>query len=175
VQQIRVRHREAHRGQGGVKDAVPVNPERGLSCRFPSRGEKEGEMTMLYGHAFLMGAGLLLMAVGVSVAKFLRRRRWWLKVHRVTGSMIPVCLAAGLSAAVVMISQSGGGHFRVPHAWLGMAAVLAGISTPVLGVLQFRFRDKILLLRKWHRGTGYTALLLTLLSLLSGLAVAGVI
>ncbi len=132
-------------------------------------------MTMFYGHAFLMGAGFLLLAAGVSVAKFQRRRRWWLKAHRIAGSMVTVCLAAGLTAAVVMISQSGGGHFRVPHAWLGITAILAGMTAPVIGVLQFRFRDKILLLRSWHRRTGYTALLLTLLTLLSGLAVAGVI
>ena len=133
------------------------------------------EISAFYVHAFVMTAGLLAMTAGVSVARFLRRKQWWLKIHRTAGIAGAVCLSIGFAAAVVMISQSGDGQFKVPHAWLGLATVLCAVAAPTLGHLQFKIRSKMQQLRLWHRRTGYVALILTLLSALSGLVVAGII
>jgi len=126
-------------------------------------------------HVLFMTAGFLAMTSGVGVARFLRRERFWLKIHRAAGIIGAACLGAGFAAAVVMVSQSGDGQFKVPHAWLGLATILCAVAAPILGHLQFKIRMKIQQLRLWHRRTGYTALLLTLLSVLSGLVVAGII
>lgn len=122
-----------------------------------------------------MTAGALAITAGIGIAKFLRLKRWWLKIHRAAGITGAVCLSAGFAAAVVMVSQSGDGQFKVPHAWLGLATVLCAIAAPTLGHLQFKIRSKIQQLRLWHRRTGYTVLLLALLSALSGLIAAGIV
>jgi len=132
-------------------------------------------MSAFYVHAFFMTAGLLAMTAGVSVARFLRRKQWWLKIHRTAGITVVVCLSAGFAAAIVMVSQSGGGQFKIPHAWLGLVTVLCTVAAPTLGYLQFKIRSKIQQLRLWHRRTGYAALTMTLLSVLSGLVIAGII
>ncbi|HEY5496737.1 MAG TPA: hypothetical protein VIK19_00230 [Syntrophales bacterium] len=132
-------------------------------------------MSPFYSHVLFMTAGLLAMTAGVSVARFLRRKSWWLKIHRTAGITGAACLSAGFAEAVVMVFQSGDGQFKVPHAWLGLATVLCAVAAPILGHLQFKIRSKIQHLRLWHRRTGYAALILTLLSVLSGLVVAGII
>jgi hypothetical protein len=132
-------------------------------------------MFPFYSHVFFMTAGLLIMTAGVGVARFLRQKRWWLKIHRPAGITGALCLGAGFAAAVVMVSQSGDGQFKVPHAWLGLATVLGALAAPTLGHLQFKIRSKIQQLRLWHRRTGYAALILTLLSVLSGLVAAGIV
>ena len=132
-------------------------------------------MALFYGHAFPMGAAFLLMMLGIGTARFLRRQRWWLKFHRSAGIAAAVCLSGGVISAFTMVSQSGGGHFNVPHAWLGLAALCSGITAPIIGHLQFKIRAKIQQLRRWHRALGYGAVLLTALSVLSGLAAAGII
>lgn len=115
------------------------------------------------------------MATGVSIARFLRQKRWWLKIHRTAGITGAACLSAGFAAAVVMVSQSGDGQFDVPHTWLGLATVLCAVAAPTLGHLQFKIRSIIQQLRLWHRRIGYTALILTLFSVFSGLVIAGII
>jgi len=132
-------------------------------------------MYPFYIHVAFMGTGLILMAAGVFVVRFLRKKHWWLKFHRSVGITGVMCLGTGVVAAVVMVSQGGSGHFRVPHTWLGMTAVLFAIVTPVLGHLQFKIRSQIQQLRRWHRRIGYTSLLLVMSTVLSGLAVAGYI
>lgn len=132
-------------------------------------------MSPFYSHVLFMTAGLLAMTSGVGFARFLRRKGWWLKIHRTAGIAGVTCLGAGFAAAVVMLFQSGDGQFKIPHAWLGLATILCAVAAPVLGQLQFKIRLKIKQLRLWHRRTGYAALLLTLLSVLSGLVVAGII
>jgi len=115
------------------------------------------------------------MTIGVGVARFLRRKRWWLKIHRSAGIAGTACLCVGFAAAVVMVSLSGDGQFKVPHAWLGLATVLCAVAAPTLGHLQFKIRSKIQQLRLWHRRIGYTALILTLVSVLSGLVISGIV
>jgi hypothetical protein len=81
----------------------------------------------------------------------------------------------GMTVAVAMVSQSGEGHVKVPHAWLGMATVFVAVTTPILGQLQFKIRARIQQLRIMHRWFGRLTLVMVLLTLLSGLRTAGVI
>lgn len=132
-------------------------------------------MGVFYGHAFVMSLGIATHAAGVCVALFLRQKRWWLKLHRAAGTFGAVCLFAGFVLAFIMVSEFGGGHIKIPHAWLGLATVTIGAVTPILGYLQFQIPSKIQIIRLWHRRLGYATVILGFLSLLSGLAVAGVI
>jgi hypothetical protein len=69
-----------------------------------------------------------------------------------------------------MVSLTTGQHFRVPHAFLGAAAILAMAATPVLGVLQFKVKPGAMgKIRTAHRWTGRIAVILFVLNILSGL------
>jgi uncharacterized membrane protein len=129
-------------------------------------------MNPFYVHVAFMGAGVILMSVGIYVAHFLRKKSWWLKIHRPLGITGVVCLAFGLLAAVVMVSQGEGRHIRIPHAWLGIVSIAFAMTTPALGHLQFKIRSHSQQLRGWHRRIGYTAMILCILAILSGVAVS---
>jgi cellobiose-specific phosphotransferase system component IIC len=132
-------------------------------------------MSPFYSHVFFMTAGLLAITAGVGIARFLRQKRWWLKIHRPAGIIGAACLVAGLVSAVIMVSQSGDGQFKVPHAWLGLTTVLCAIAAPALGHLQFKIRSIMPQLRRWHRRIGYASLVLTVFSAFSGLVAAGIV
>lgn len=81
----------------------------------------------------------------------------------------------GLIAAYLMVDQDGGGHVRVPHAWIGLTMILPAFVTPLLGHLQFRIREKAKPLREKHRLSGRITLVIGLAAILSGLWAAGII
>jgi len=130
---------------------------------------------MLYVHASLMASAFLLSLTGFISARFLRSKRWWLRLHRTLGIIGTICLIAGAVAAIVMISRLGEGHFDVPHTWLGLATILVGISALTIGYLQFKVPSAIVKLRMWHHRLGYTTIIFLPLTVLSGLFAAGVL
>jgi hypothetical protein len=129
----------------------------------------------LYFHAGFMIAGLVLMTAGVTVARLMRNKPWWLRGHRVLGACGSLSVAGGFATALAMVSVSGGPHFEVLHAWVGALVVLAAAATPVLGQLQFALKERRAEIRKAHRWAGAMTLILLSLNLLSGLVLAGVI
>lgn len=132
-------------------------------------------MNAFYVHAGGVTAGFLLLAAGFVIVKFCRQKRWWLKYHRTAGYAGAFCFLGGLAAAVVMVSQSGEEHLKLPHAWLGISTITLIVATPVIGQMQFRIRARIQQLRRMHRWFGRATLAMALLTLLSGLRTAGVI
>jgi hypothetical protein len=132
-------------------------------------------MSLFYGHVSLMVTGFLLMAAGVGIAMFLRQKRWWLKFHKTIGVTGVACLVAGFATAVAMVSQSGDGQFKAPHAWMGLATLLVAVAAPIVGQLQFKIRSKTQPLRLAHRWAGRVTLAMTFLAALSGLRIAGIL
>lgn len=59
------------------------------------------------------------LLTGVAVAMVLRRKLWWLKVHRSIGIVGVAILTAGFLAAILLVSLSGGPHFASLHTRLG--------------------------------------------------------
>jgi hypothetical protein len=132
-------------------------------------------MAFFYAHAGLMTGGFLLMATGVTAALFFRRKRWWLKVHRYAGLTGVCAFFLGVVMAFLMVAQAGEGHLKMPHAWLGAAVLLLAVITPVLGQLQFRWKEKAQQIRALHRWSGRLTLAAAALNLFSGLWLAGII
>lgn len=130
---------------------------------------------LLYLHAGFMIAGLVLMTAGVSIARLMRQRPWWLRGHRALGACGSLSVVGGLSAAVYMVADFGGPHFQVLHAWVGAVVVLSAVATPVLGQLQFIMKERRAEVRKFHRRAGVMTLLLLFLNILSGLVLAEII
>lgn len=103
-------------------------------------------MILFKWHAALMAAGWVMVAAAVLIAATQRQRRWWLRFHR----------GAGLSGAVVILSGAA-----------------AAVATPLLGLLQFKIRERAGSLRAYHRLGGRILAGAALITLLLGLRLTG--
>jgi predicted acyltransferase len=122
-----------------------------------------------------MITGLALMTAGVFIARFMRKKPWWLRSHRALGICGVLSIALGFSTAVYMVAASGDEHFVVLHAWAGAVVILAAVATPTLGQLQFTMKNRRTELRNAHRWAGAMTLILIPLNMISGLVLAGYI
>jgi len=122
-----------------------------------------------------MIAGLTLMTAGVTVARLMRKKPWWLRGHRALGACGSLSVVCGFATALTMVADFGGPHFQVLHAWVGVLVVLAATATPVLGQLQFVLKERRAEIRKVHRWAGAITLILISLNIISGLVLAGII
>jgi hypothetical protein len=132
-------------------------------------------MLAFYGHAGLMCAAFLLIAAGAAVARFSKSSRGWLGRHRLLGLCGAVCAWSGFASAVTMIAMAGGGHFGSPHTFLGALTLLTILVTPALCFAQFRFRERAAAIRILHRWFGRTTLVMMVITLLTGLSLAGIL
>ncbi|MGV8081793.1 MAG: hypothetical protein AB2L22_17230 [Syntrophales bacterium] len=132
-------------------------------------------MNPLWIHGLLMGAGFGLMVSAGIVSRFLKRKRWWLKGHRALGFAGAAVLAAGAIAAYRLVEESSGAHLDTPHTWFGATALALSWAAPILGLLAFRIRAQAARLRAVHRWTGRLALAAALVTVLTGLRLAGIL
>lgn len=104
-------------------------------------------------HALLVLSGLLLFFAAMTCARYLKRKRWWLKAHRLLGIAGAAITLSGITVAVYMVSASAG--LQPPgglHAYIGIIVSFMVLFTPVLGFLQMKKKDKRL--RVIHRWSG---------------------
>lgn len=127
--------------------------------------------TLLFLHAGFMILGFLSMVTGACAAMFMRRKVWWLKFHKGAGFCGAICVFSGFVAAVSMIALSEGEHFRIIHHYFGLITAAFAFLTPLLGMLQFKVRDRAARIRTTHRWSGRVTLLLSLVTVVSGLLI----
>lgn len=109
--------------------------------------------------------GFLLLVSSAFIQAYLRRKRWWLAAHKMTGILGAISFIAGLLMATYMVSVSTGVHFRVPHAYLGAVIILLVIANLILGYVQLKFRSKAARIRSAHRWSARIALVLMLIKI----------
>jgi len=126
-------------------------------------------------HVLLMGSGFGLMTAAGIISRFLKRKRWWLKVHRALGIAAAAVLIPGAVAAYFVVEESSGVHLQVPHTWLGASTLALSWTAPVLGLLAFRIRAQAARLRIAHSWTGRLAIVVALVTVLTGLFLAGIL
>lgn len=132
-------------------------------------------MALGYTHAILMIVAFLGLFLGFTVARFMKKKSWWLKVHRSLGITGAILVLIGLFAVALQITLTGRSHFRIPHAYLGTFVVLLALLTPTLGLMMIRMRNKAGKLRTYHRWSGRTTLALMFVNVVAGLKLIGVI
>ena len=130
---------------------------------------------LLYAHAGLISLGFAALFAGAMVAALMRKRWWWLKTHRFLGLTGAIVVVLALFAVVLQISLTGRDHMRVPHSYIGVAAVILVVLTPVLGLLQFRIPGSAAKIRRAHVWSGRIALVLMFINILIGLSMIGLI
>ena len=127
-------------------------------------------------HAFLMVLGLILIGSGISIARFMKKKAWWMKAHKYINIGGAVSVIAGLIIGAYMIESAGRTHLSGFHHLLGAITILSVIAVPILGQLIFKGpSDKRPLFRKLHVWIGRAAVALMVLTSLSGLFAAGVL
>jgi uncharacterized protein YacL len=128
-------------------------------------------------HIFFMATALASMLVGISTAHFLKTKKWWLKAHKSLNLIAAASLVFGAITAFLMVQSSGGPHFRVPHAFLGITAIVASIAMPALGFSIFKAKGKEIISgrKRLHRWAGRGVSLALGLTALSGLVLAGIL
>lgn len=130
---------------------------------------------LLRTHAGLMILAFCIMLTGAIIARFMKKKAWWFKVHRSLGITGAILVVLGLFAEALQISLMGRPHFTVPHSWIGIVAVGFAVLTLALGLVQTRVRKLATRLRGPHRWSGRLTLLLMLINIVLGLYMIGII
>ena len=125
-------------------------------------------------HLMLMPLGFFLLAGGVITVRYLRKKMWWFRLHKMLGVLATVFSIAGGMSAVLMVSLSGRNHFCVPHTWLGAGTIMLIVATLTAGFLQTRVGNKKRM-RLMHCIAGRTVAGLSLVAVVTGAIAAGII
>ena len=115
------------------------------------------------------------MSIGVTIARFFRKKTWWLKVHRTLGILAALSTGVGLGSIILFVEYTGGKHFSVPHTWVGVIAVIGAFFVPILGQAFLKLKWKKQQLRFFHRWGGRVTVSLMGIAALMGLRLLGVI
>jgi len=132
-------------------------------------------LTPIYLHLGFMSAAFLAMAAGILIARFLKKKKWWLKAHKGL-NMAAVALAlVGIVIIAVSVQDSGGPHFRVSHAYYGAAALSLLLLSPFLGFAMFKTKDKTKIprIKQLHRWSGRMTILLMAAAIIAGFSLMG--
>jgi hypothetical protein len=122
----------------------------------------------------MITAWLSLLAAFV-IVRFMRRKTWWLKAHRLAAILGACLVVLGLIVVVLDISMTKREHFAIPHAYVGYAAFVLAAVTPTLGQLQFLIRPRAARIRILHRWSGRVTLAIMVVNILLGLSYVGLI
>jgi hypothetical protein len=119
-------------------------------------------------HVLLMAMSTLGIITGVSAALFFRKKRSWLKIHKYLNSFSLLGILAGITMAFIYISSTNGKHIDGLHQITGLTALNFAVATLLLGLYQFKAKNKSAV-GTTHRWLGRFSLLLFLTAITLGL------
>jgi cytochrome b561 len=126
-------------------------------------------------HAALMVSGLFLAILAANSAARRTPKTSWLRIHKVVGIVGVILVVCGLSLAFYMVSATGGPHFKVYHAHLGIVTLIFTVLTPAVGIISLKRRPPSPGIRKAHIWISRITLVLLIVTLTSGMIQAGLI
>jgi hypothetical protein len=112
--------------------------------------------------------------VGVSAAMFLRKKKYWLKIHKTFNSFSLLGILMGIIMAFLYVSGSGGKHINGLHQMTGLSAFIFAFTTILLGFHQFKAINKPAV-RTAHRWFGRVSLLILLTAIILGLILISIL
>ena len=125
-------------------------------------------------HVLLMAMSTLVIITGVSAALFFRKKRSWLKIHKYLNSFSLMVMSAGIIMAFIYVSSTNGEHIDGLHQLIGLTAFNFAVATLLLGLYQFKAKNK-LAVRTTHRWLGRFSLLLFLTVITLGLILINIL
>ncbi|MCX7965965.1 MAG: hypothetical protein N2596_05015 [Syntrophorhabdaceae bacterium] len=132
-------------------------------------------MNAYYVHAFFVVLGFLLMVMGFIIVRFLRSRRWWLKVHKIVNISGTVSLLLGIFVIMFYKIHFGLKLLSSIHSYLGLFIGFISIGSLIFGLLLVRLYQNRKLLLTFHRLLGRTLLILMVVNIISGLIKSGIV
>ena len=125
-------------------------------------------------HISFMAIATSALIAGVSASIFFRKNKYWLKIHKSFNSFGLLGITAGIIMAFIYVSGTDGEHIDGPHQINGLAAFILVLITLMLGLYQFKAKNKSAV-RTAHRLLGRFSLLLLLTAVTLGLILTGII
>ena len=125
-------------------------------------------------HILLMATATLGIIAGVSAAMFFRKKRSWLNIHKYLNSLSLMVMSAGIITAFIYVSSTNGEHINGLHQLIGLTALNFSVATLLLGLYQFKAKNK-LALRTTHRWLGRFSLLFFLTAISLGLILINIL
>ena len=125
-------------------------------------------------HILLMAISTLGIITGVSAAMFFRKKRNWLKVHKYFNSFSLLGISAGIIMAFIYVSSTNGKHIDGLHQITGLTALNFAVATLLLGLYQFKTKNKSAV-GTTHRWLGRFSLLLFLTAITLGLILISIL
>ena len=122
-----------------------------------------------------MSLSFLLMLAGMLIARYLKKKRVWLKIHKtfgITGALFGI---AGFLTAYYMIQNTSRIHFSVLHTYIGIAGIVMFIFTPILGQLFLKIRKHKKFFRAVHKLFGRIMFITVFTAIIFGLFQAGIL
>ena len=125
-------------------------------------------------HILLMAISFMGITLAVSVAMFFRKKKNWLKIHKLINSWSFGGMAAGIMMAFIYVTISSGNHMIGPHHISGLASFILACMTILLGFYQFKVKNKPAV-RTAHHWLGRFSVLMSLATIVLGLKLINVI
>ena len=125
-------------------------------------------------HILLMATATLGIIAGVSAAMFFRKKRSWLNIHKYLNSLSLMVMSAGIITAFIYVSSTNGEHINGLHQLIGLTALNFSVATLLLGLYQFKVKNKSAV-RTAHRWLGRFSLLLFLTAITLGLILINIL
>ena len=125
-------------------------------------------------HMLLMITAAICLMAGITTAMFLRKKSYWLKMHKRLNSTGFFFLLAGGIMSFSNIFTNDGTHFSGLHQLIGLSAIILTSVTLLFGFYSFKAANKVTV-RAAHRWMGRVSFLLILAALIIGLIFAGII
>ena len=125
-------------------------------------------------HILFMATATLGIIAGVSAAMFFRKKRNWLKVHKYFNSFSLLGMSTGIIMAFIYVSGTNNEHIDGLHQLIGLPAFNFAVATLLLGLYQFKAKNK-LAVGTTHRWLGRFSLLLFLMAITLGLILINIL
>jgi hypothetical protein len=125
-------------------------------------------------HILLMAISTLGIITGISAAMFFRKKISWLKIHKYLNSYSLLGMSTGIIMAFIYVSSTNGEHIDGLHQLIGLTAFNIAVATLLLGLYQFKAKNKSIV-RITHRWLGRFSLLLFLTAITLGLILINIL
>jgi Eukaryotic cytochrome b561 len=125
-------------------------------------------------HILFMATATLGILAGVGAAMFFRQKKNWLKVHKYFNLFSLLGMSAGIIMAFIYVSGTNGEHIAGLHQLTGLTAFNFAVATLLLGLYQFKAKNKSAV-RIMHRWLGRFSFLLLLTAITLGLILINIL
>lgn len=157
-------------GIGAVDNYLKKHKQVGsFDIDFGSKASVRNTVPLWPLHAAVMAVSFILMLGGILIARYLKKKKWRIKVHRrteLTGAFIGVI---GIILMFVIIAFAGENHLKIFHSILGLVSGCLLVLNVMLGYMFLKLKSGKKPLRLLHRWNGYTALLFMAITIIFGI------